>query len=221
MPAWCRAQVSLAADTTVPADAAVNVFHFYSADADDVDDIVPTMNVALEAFYDAIQGQLSSILTGAGSIKYYDMTDPEPRAPVADDTFTFTPASASSYPPEVALCLSYHGAVESGVPLARRRGRIYIGPVAASAGEISGARTQPNSTFLSNLGTAAAALAGITGPPTCVWSVFSPTTAGPAPWSEGVLANAFTPIVGGHIDNAWDTQRRRGQAATSRTLWVA
>lgn len=221
MPAFLRAQVSLEADTTVPADAAVNVFHFMSTTADDPADLITTLNVALEAFYDTIGGQLSSILTGNGSIKYYDMTDPEPRAPIGDDTFSFVPATASSYPPEVALCLSYQGEIVSGAPIARRRGRIYIGPVAASAGEISGARTQPNSTFRANLASAATALAGITGPPDALWSVFSPTTAGPPPWSESVLENSFFPILSGWIDNAWDTQRRRGQAATARTTWSA
>lgn len=221
MPSFVRAQVSLAADSTLPTDAAVNVFHFISTATSDPTDFLPDLNTALEAFYDTIQGQLSSLLSGNGTIKYYDMLDPEPRAPIGDDTFTFTPASASSFPQEVALCLSYRGEIVSGQPIARRRGRIYIGPVAASAGEISGVRTQPNSTFVSNLASAATALAGPIGASLAFWSVFSPTTAGPAPWSEGTLENALTPIVAGHIDNAWDTQRRRGPAASTRTLWTS
>jgi hypothetical protein len=29
----------------------------------------------------------------------------------------------------------------------------------------------------------------------------------------------FIQVTNGHIDNAWDTQRRRGPATTARTVW--
>lgn len=36
-------------------------------------------------------------------------------------------------------------------------------------------------------------------------------------WSEK-LEQSFA-VAGGWVDNAWDTQRRRGMPATTRTLW--
>jgi len=63
-------------------------------------------------------------------------------------------------------------------------------------------------------GTALVAAGGVT----AVWAVFSPTTAGPAPWDEATLEAATTWVTQGYIDNAFDTQRRRGTKATARSL---
>jgi len=70
------------------------------------------------------------------------------------------------------------------------------------------------------IATAAGNLSG--GDPTteAVWVVFSPTTAGPEPWSEGVLTSASPQVVGGYVDNAFDTQRRRGTDATVRVTFT-
>lgn len=47
------------------------------------------------------------------------------------------------------------------------------------------------------------------------WCIYSPTTE----TQTASLASSFIPIVGGWVDNAWDTQRRRGLEPTTRTTW--
>jgi hypothetical protein len=46
-------------------------------------------------------------------------------------------------------------------------------------------------------------------------SVFSPTTLA----GGGSLASSFSSVIGGHIDNAFDTQRRRGPEASARVTY--
>jgi len=56
------------------------------------------------------------------------------------------------------------------------------------------------------------------------WAVFSPTIAGGwfLPDTEGPpnLPAAYSPVQSGWVDNAWDTQRRRGLEATARTVFT-
>jgi hypothetical protein len=47
--------------------------------------------------------------------------------------------------------------------------------------------------------------------------VFSPTIAGTPPWSEATLGLASINVDHGWIDNAFDTQRRRGIRPDTRT----
>jgi hypothetical protein len=51
------------------------------------------------------------------------------------------------------------------------------------------------------------------------WAVFSPTQAGTKPWTDGAIAAATTVVEEGYIDNALDTQRRRGTLPSDRTTF--
>jgi hypothetical protein len=139
----------------------------------------------------------------------YNLIDAKPRAPIRDDIYT--PGTFGSgtvnLPDEVACCLSYSADPVSGIPIARRRGRVFIGPLCANVlgGSSLNTESVPDSGFISTVTKAAGDLASIALAAGYVWSVFSPTL------------NAAAPISSAWVDNAWDTQRRRGNRPTSRT----
>lgn len=92
-------------------------------------------------------------------------------------------------------------------PKARRRGRVYIGPLNNNAGALTAIGVLKvhvdTQTVLKN---AATALIGSSAGAAGAWSVWSRRSA------------ALFPVIGGFIDEAFDTQRRRGVKSTARTL---
>lgn len=153
-----------------------------------------------------IMARMSSVLTGTGVVRMYDLADVVPRVPILEYEFAgFTPGG-TALPSEVACCLSFKAAPVAGVNAARRRNRVYIGPLAESA-RISGTEPRPLGTFRADLFIALQNLKDeiethSTGLATLVG--YSPTDG--IPWT---IAEAWS-------DDAFDTQRRRGEDATSR-----
>ena len=202
--------VTFQSQSEIPADSMVNTWHFEGSGSDPV-------NVAdmLTDFYDAVPtGQTTSIaekwssqvLSGNYTIRGYDLADPKPRAPIYEVTRTLTELpSTQPLPTEVAVCMSYHSALASGVPAGRRRGRVYLG--GWNENQQSGGRPLP-----AVRATVAAAgrdlIQASNASVSWEWQQYSPTT------GEGNI------VVGGWCDDAWDTQRRRGQAATTRTSFT-
>lgn len=199
----------------LPEDTCVNTWHFENpnpalppSDFDNVRDM-------LRDFYQEDPGK------GAGSIsanmpsqtvgtswqlKAYDLGDPKPRVPVYTSGWTASGLTASDpLPAEVALVLSIHAAPQSGISQARRRNRKYLGPFGESVNSNQG---RPATVLVNTVAAQAsellqAAQASVS----WGWRVFSTTNDA-----------SYTPI-GGWVDDAWDTQRRRGVAATTRVLW--
>lgn len=215
-----RAQVTIPRDTLVPADNVVNTLYFDgddqgfgSTDAE-YHSAVVTM---LQAFYQAIDLYLSPVIASPATIKIYDMRDAEPRVPEHTNSIALTPGGGSGMPEEVAICCSFRGAVASGVNMARRRGRIYLGPLDSGNGIITGGAYRPGSTLLNAIAAAASTMQNgldtVSGEHVS-WAIYSPTTD-----LTGTLDDAFEDVVDGWVDNAYDTQRRRGPAASSRTAW--
>lgn len=135
-------------------------------------------------------------------------------SPVYSSTWTMpAPGSATGLPPEVACVVSYHGdltgvPVESGTirPGSRRHGRIYLGPLnlgMATTDGTTGETTMPTGAITTISNAAAAFLADSP----LLWYVWSKAQA------------ALFPVVGGWVDNGFDTQRRRGVDATVRHAW--
>lgn len=194
--------------TGVPEDAASNTFYFSSVAEMDAT-AAGVVASRLDVFYLAIDQLFSSVIsTTGGTYRFYRLSDPEPRVPVFTFNMpTLSPASNGS-PEEVAACISYFAAPASGEPPARRRGRIYIGPLSVAA------VTAASSTSFSNLASATrttlsnAAVALADQSESAQWSVFSTV--------DGIARQ----IVGGWVDNSFDTQRRRGRRATARTTWT-
>jgi hypothetical protein len=148
------------------------------------------------------------VSTTLGTYKFYKMSDPEPRTPFITLTMDPIAVGTSGMPEEVAICLSYYATPASGESPARRRGRIFIGPLSQTAFDSSsvGTFSTPDPTARAAIASAAAVLADQS--EAFQWAVYSPTD------------QIARQIIGGWVDNAFDTQRRRGRRATTRNTWI-
>lgn len=209
-----RFDVRIPSATGIPADTIVNTWHFihHTAPVSDYDNV---RDMLLD-FYDAESYQTYNIthFMTEGSVEdtwdvvAYDLDDPEPRAPHYESSFTVTGLNPSNVPlvREAALVLSIQAEPQSGVPQARRRNRKYLGPFGVNA---LGNDGRPHQNLLNVIAYSARDLLNAAqASATWGWRVYSPTT-----------GLDLTP-VGGWVDNAWDTQRRRGWDATSRINWT-
>jgi hypothetical protein len=205
------AQVNLRHSSGLAEDTVVNTFHF---DGFDFPGDVVAIQAAIVAFYNDLQSTnksvasyLSSQLSGIAETKFYSLSDPVPRVPRATIPWALVGHGGPRLPSEVALCLSYHAVFESGQPNAQRRGRVYIGPLNQDAWDSNSGR--PVANVLTTLRNAADDLRLTSVAAGAPWSVYSR------------VGNDAHAIVGGWTDNAFDTQRRRGERATARQLWPA
>lgn len=191
-----------------PEDVSVNVFHFINDGVRAT--VTPEIVAALNAFYDDALGndQRSPLIDASGgSIKMYDLSEPEPRVPYFEDDLDTLSGSAGStaLPPEAAMVVSFRAAVTSGQNKRRRMGRIYLGPFSTQA--LSSGTGRPNTGFITNIVTAANGLLYTSKVNTTFWSwaVYSPTD------------DAAREIIEGYVNNEFDTQRRRGLPDTVRS----
>lgn len=119
-----------------------------------------------------------------------------------------TPAlDKEALPAEVAACVSYQGAPVTGIKLASVRGRVYLGPLNSDAADHTHtAKARPSSQFRSD----------------CI-SSFKALNQGIPDDNPGTFLRQYSPthsalhaITNWWMDDAWDTQRRRGGDPTSR-----
>lgn len=199
----------------LPEDRFINVFHFHDPTVLPWDDSMPELLEALEDFYtepntngSTIGQMISPYVNRTAQLVFYNLGQAPPRTPVPWD-ITLPAPLAGSLPEEVAVCLTLLGAPPV---TARRRGRIFLGPLVSSSAVMAPAGTtsptRVGSTLSVTLKQAATRLqvaAAAAGVPWCVRST--------------VPSENFVPIVGGYIDDAFDTQRRRGPDDTVRTAW--
>lgn len=212
-----RALVTIPTDTALPEDYITNSFHFKGVYApktrtEDGADIFTD----LSEFYQAIdQDVFSSFISGDINVKIYDLTESTPRVPFHEDEFTPTAGTGNPLPTECALALSYQAAPTSGMAQARRRGRIFLGPLRDPVVSVVSGRSVITSSVLDSLETAASALATNTTADSVPWAVYSPKTN-----ETESLVNSTFPATEGWIDNALDTIRSRGTRATARRIWT-
>lgn len=154
----------------------------------------------------------SNSLNGFGTIRWYNVDDPEPRAPVFERLWEHSLPTTAGLPNELAACLTFQGAPVSGTPTARRRGRIYIGPLNVNAlGEGSG-DLKIDEGLRNCMALAAAELA----------SIRLGTTSSDHRWCVWSRADdEFVGIDQGWVDDAFDIQRRRGNVPSVRAPWVS
>lgn len=212
-----KVQHSFQGQSGVAADQYVNTFHLLCGVVSEAD--LEDIATVIREFYSVGQGGGTHPIAyymapGADTIgervKIYDLSDSIPREPIYD--VITTPEAMGgpgvALPSEVAVCLSYSGVPASGIPLASTRGRIYIGPLSTSAmgSELSDHVSRPHIAFLSALVFAGQRVANqlADATPITTWVVHSVTHA----HDSG--------IVRFWADDAWDTQRRRGDPPTSR-----
>lgn len=204
MDVMCR--VTLRTTSAIPADYVQNQFCVTTGVSEDleVDDIV----TALKDFYDEVAGYVlaTGIATTGHMVKFYALPGIEPNYPFAERTFDLaSPSTGTVLPTEVCIAVSFQGSRAAGFPQARRRGRIFL-PYVNSISNVSG---RPGSTARTAIAAAASALAGDIGAlPSHRWAVWSTVD------QEAVV------VEDGWVDDAFDTQRRRGLAVTSRTTWA-
>lgn len=230
MPVY-RAQVSLEHISALPEDRSQNNWHFDTGAIDPTSVNFDAASGVIWAFYEmavapslAVSDYMSASLDGAFHIDWYDLDEAPPRVPVHVYDNTITPGGAS-LPSEVAAVLSMHGPFVSGSDPARRRGRIYVGPLSTGAIVTTAGVTRLESGFMTAVRRSArAALNAFDANAIFVWSVVSSgardNTNQSIPYEDRpLLPRQVVPVVGGWVDNAIDIQRRRGEAATVRDLW--
>jgi hypothetical protein len=143
--------------------------------------------------------------------RIYDLGQPPPRTRNQLESAPLAASRTTPLPYEVSLCLSFY----AGQNVPRRRGRIYVGPFGTKALVGStGNLPLPDATLTAALVDRASAVGRTTENVTWVMVTRGGTV---APFEP---ANARV-ITAGWVDSAWDTQRRRGLAATGRTTFSA
>jgi hypothetical protein len=212
-----RAQFTIPYFTNLPTDVVVNDWHFSWSVSNPNTGDYEELRDRLIAFYDGVySGGLGGEVMAPwcrpadASLKIYNINDPTPRAPrwegpaaLADNR-----VASSGIPLETAMCMSFQGDPLSGTPQARRRGRIFIGGLgAATDGGDTTSFPEPDPTLVTSTLTAAETLWALGDPLGWIWIVYSRVNG-----TGAVVSN-------GWIDNAWDTQRRRGNAPSSRAVW--
>lgn len=216
--AICKFQVTLKTRDGDPANFVVNTFHADITNAS-LAAGCGLFATRLIAFYhdtpatgtNPVKAFLGNRLSATGhEIRAYNLADAKPRVPIIIATFDFTTMGAACLPEELAVVLSFEADKVAGAPQNRRRNRVYLGPLTSNAVDQEGSpgfRPKVAQTFIDNLTKAAHDLkAGNTA--TEKWMVYSPT--------NGTTHD----IRGGWVDDAPDTQRRRGSKAINRTTWT-
>jgi len=199
-----RHQFTIHTVDAIPKNFVTNtLFSFAANDAEaqlNVDDFV--------VMFRAFSGLYSSyVAQNNHDVKTYDMADPEPRVAHLATTWNFSSVpSGGPLPPELAICLSFQAVKASGLSQARRRGRIYLGPINVTQNDTGG---RPHTSARTTIATAALACknAIIANGPGTRWAV----------WSQ--IDHLGSAINDGWIDNDWDVQRRRELGPTQRTVW--
>lgn len=195
----------------LPRDRYVNTWHVIAATVPPTEPNLAGMVDDVKKFYEgggatSITTYLSPWCNGAGrTVKIYNLDDPIPRVPIYEDVtaVALTVFSGTGYPNEVACCLSFAGATLSGVPQGRRRGRVYIGPLNTTCGSITPVGdSRPNPAFRTRMLDAAYQLDQQLFTHGARWCVWSPTA------QSAVAVSTMS------VDDAFDTQRRRGMSAT-------
>lgn len=218
-----RAMVTIPLDSGIPEDSIVNVFHFDGDDFSNPDaEYHEGVLDLLTAFYQAIDTVIfGQNIASPAVLKIYDLRDPTPRVPEYVDEIVLTPLASGidlTLPNEVSICASFQADAVSGQPQARRRGRVFLGPIHYAAAEMVGSQARPTAAARTAIANACDAMAAgyelpVTG--SVKWSVYSPRTD-----QTSTIDDAFHDVTNGWVDNAFDTQRRRGGAPTTRTLWA-
>lgn len=189
-------QVVLHNANGLPEDSYVNTLHFEV----NAPDTLAGLAAGLNSAYDTISDRLASIVNGM-TVKIYD-PGPNPGGPVYQESFATPLGGSGTGPTEVALCLSYATTDNPDSSLPRRRGRIYLGPLSL----LNVLDERPSNALIQELLTFGEDLASI-------------GTAGNTTWLMLSRAdNSYHKIESIWMDNAWDTQRRRGSRPNLRVV---
>ena len=199
-----RGQFTIRTTDNNPANYATNTWYI---NADDLTALVAAEGAIVQAYNTMRPAFPTTVQPGGHLVKWYNMADPEPRQPVREATWLFVGTLAGNpLPPEVSLCLSFQGLKVSGIPQARRRGRVYIGPLNTTSADASGRPSLATQANWENAGQDL--LDASNAATTWRWQIYSRVDDG------------FVDVVDGWVDNEFDTQRRRGRTYTARRVFA-
>lgn len=230
MSQWYRAFVTIPHTSGLPADACVNTWAYSIPGTGDRDLLAIDFRTRLTAFYGAWNVNFGSAQYAwqNARVKVIDMLDENPRFPFYDASLNLSASSGTAYdlPSEVAIVLSFEGERTSGTNMRRRRGRVYCGPLQNGAGDN---QTVPAGLLSAIVTAAGSNLLNPTAPNDLTdWCVYSSYTHHGIPVGTRItkddpeipdnLPASFVPVTRCWVDNAYDTQRRRGVGATTRTI---
>lgn len=192
-------------------DQYVNTFHFRNdnvnpQDPENVRDMLVDFytNLAPDQEHELFNWMSPSSISGKWTVKAYDLDQPKPRYPYFTDTGNVSMQANTALPTENALVLSFQGARIAGSEQNKRRNRIYLGPFNVDANDDGLVRGD----FVQDLLFSAKELLNASDRSNeWNWVVYSPT-------DDNVVT-----ITDGWVDNAWDTQRRRGIRSTARGIF--
>ena len=192
-------QVSTAFFPEMPKNVVTNTLYFRNNSLL-ADTSVPLAGTDVGTLADDLAAIYDSALTPVGSkritVKAYDVEGAPPHDPLV--TSTKNPAAtltSPSMPSEVALCLSFRGGLRPW-----QRGRIYLAPWLMGMGAADRPSAAQRTQAL-NLADSFSSLGGAN----IDWVV----------WSHN--RHSAIQVNYAWVDDAWDTQRRRGLAPTTRT----
>lgn len=200
-----RAQVEVPAVSTVSEDEVTNTWHFTTTGWTTT--IRDALVAALALFYEGCDNYKSNQQKWQDArVKFFDLSEPEPRIPLDDESLGLTSAPTGSVlPPELSVVVSFRGDYVSGFSQARRRGRIYFGPLLAGSVGTDGRLSATAGGVIRDA--ASSLLAASDAASDWAWVVYSPT------------GDQSYPVVEGWVDNDFDVQRGRGLKATARYLF--
>lgn len=210
----------------MPRDRVVNTFCFLTA-GDFVDPLeFSDIEEAIRAFYNDVHApagrSIASYISPSMSrtanpiIRHYDVTNDLGGTPAGSPVSEINMpnlgmnVSAGALPAEVSVCLSFNAAYGVDVefapgarPRARDRGRLYIGPLGLDAVDTSAAppRAIPSAGLLDAVLQGGAFLRSNANVDWRVWSRRAAST---------------KTVVSVSVDDAFDTQRRRGERPTAK-----
>lgn len=223
------AVVQLQKRSNIPQDVVQNTFAFAETDeltpelADDVGQMLLTFYLSTAGDQDNSVahwlGNSISPSTDAHRIFFYDITGNLDGSPHGGPFHTYEWSSSGisglALPDQLSVTLSFRGSygtdVEFGAgntrPRAQDRGRIYLGPIAGFAAVEESVTKEifVDETLRTDFCEAAKNLAGDA---SHTWSV----------WSR--VDSTLKPVIAGWVDNRFDVQRRRAQAATARSTFL-
>jgi len=190
----------------------MNTWHFATIDATTPVSAATSATAWLDTFYGAVEGYLTAELNGVKPhYRWYNLIEPKDRVPFLEFDYPTTLATSSQYAIRQTSCVvSYRAEYVSGVSPRRRRGRIYLGPMALNALTTStGMFSTAAVTAISNA--ADALVTSSDASSTVNWVVYSPTTD-----TAGTGETGMYEVIGGWVDERPDIQRRRAAAPGSR-----
>lgn len=199
-------------------DRYVNTFHVEHLLGDASDAGLLAVSTVIGTFFTSVQGYLGNQCNGTGhKVSAYNLSlAPGSRVPLGTQSFTLAGDSADPLPAEVAMVMTFEGIRQAGVAPQSTRGRMYFGPLNVNTLNAAGGdhQSRPKASFVTELLGAAHLMVENIRAVTDMRMVIASTVQ-----DHGILATGSRkgyPVNHVSADDAWDTQRSRGDRATYR-----